>query len=226
MTTLNNHACFKLLCEYGTRESLPKDYVFYDYYNGQDYIYCLTEGICALISLKECGKEHIYQFLKPGSLICFVPAYLKSINQSSPSPDPFFMVVSKSNCIVHKIHHSKFFSLISEHPELIQYIMFSMAETSRNLLKHLYTINESNTVAKLAFTLLALSEEEHNQTIITKEFNYTELAKYLGIHHITVSKIMSIFKDIGVINKKGRQIIILDKEELILYSKNLKTLQY
>ncbi|MGL4361761.1 MAG: Crp/Fnr family transcriptional regulator [Cellulosilyticaceae bacterium] len=226
MSSFINSECFNILCEHGSKEYVHKGHVFYESSIHQDYIYCLSEGLCALISLKESGKEHIYHYLKSGALVGIVPAYFKSINQASPSPEPFFMLIAKKNCTVYKMHYSSFFPLIAKKPELLQFIIFSIAETSRNLLKHLYTTTEINTVSKLANTLLFLAQEENNKFVITKEFNYTELAKYLDVHLITISKIMSAFKDLGIINKKGLKIIILKKEELLLYSKNIKTLQY
>lgn len=106
------------------------------------------------------------------------------------------------------------------------YLIFNLIQACRNLTHHFHNSQKSNAVSKLALTLLALSENTNEQLIVHKEFNYTELSKYLGVHHITITRIMSILKKEGVIEKKGHTILIIDKEQLLLYAHNKKTLQY
>lgn len=224
--TTPQHSWFKRLAQKGTLETLPKGFILYDYYTAGDYVYCLIDGICALMSIKECGKENIYHYLKPGSLAGLIPAYTKNTNHSERSPDPYFVITAKSKCKVYKLHHHTFFQLLTEHPEMIEYVLQSTMDVSRSLLNHFYTANESNAASKLAFTLLTLAEDVEGESIIHKEFNYTELAKYLGIHPITVSRIMGIFKEKGIIKRQGHRTIITDQEQLMVYSKNIETLHY
>ncbi len=47
-----------------------------------------------------------------------------------------------------------------------------------------------------------------------KVFSYVEIAKYLGIHPVTVSKIAAELRDLGIIAKGRMGIEILDVEQL------------
>ncbi|WP_053983875.1 Crp/Fnr family transcriptional regulator [Niameybacter massiliensis] len=221
-----DHEHFQILCNAGTLQKLPKGHIFYDGYDNLDAIYCLTDGLCALMSLKDSGKEHIYHYLKPGSIIGFTPAFLEYTHEQDTTSEAYFLLKAKSNCTVYRLEKERIFELMQTYPQILKFIMLSMANTSRNLLKHFYTAQESNAASKIAFTLLSLAEEVNGDFILHKEFNYPELSKYLGIHHITVARIIGSFKDEGIIKKLGHSIKILDQEALMDYAQNKKILQY
>ncbi len=213
----------QILCNAGTLQKLPKGHIFFDGYDGLDAIYFLTDGFCALMSLKHSGKEHIYHYLKPGSII---GVFLEHTHEENTDTEAYFLLKAKSNCTVYRIEKDHIFELMQAYPQILKFIMLSMANTSRNLLKHFYTAQESNAASKIAFTLLSLAEEVNGDFILHKEFNYPELSKYLGIHHITVARIIGRFKEEGIIKKIGHSIKILDQEALMEYAQSKKLLQY
>ncbi|MEG0086050.1 MAG: Crp/Fnr family transcriptional regulator, partial [Niameybacter sp.] len=191
----------------------------YDGYENHESIYCLFEGLCALMSLKDSGKEHIYHYIKAGSIIGFIPAFLAYTNTEDTSSEAYFLIKAKSDCQVFRLDKTLFF-------ELLEFVMLSMANISRDLLKHFYTAQESNAASKIAFTLLSLAEAHEDCRILHKEFNYHELSKYLGIHHVTVTRIMGCLKDEGIIVKVGHSIKIINQEALMDYAQSKKLLQY
>ncbi|MGL4798562.1 MAG: Crp/Fnr family transcriptional regulator [Cellulosilyticaceae bacterium] len=217
---------FEQLCQYGTLLTFPKGHVFYDVYENQTYVYCLAEGLCALTSLKDCGKEHIYYYLKPPNIIGCIPAFINASHHTDISDESFFLLVAKSSCTVYRLTQETFFEVIQKHPHLINVVLSNVVNTSRDLLKHSYLITEATASSKIASTLLSLSELKGSHYILHKSFSYIELSKYLGIHHITVARIIAHFKDEGIIAKHGRSIILTDLENLKLYAQNIKTVQY
>ena len=45
-------------------------------------------------------------------------------------------------------------------------------------------------------------------------FTYAEIAKYLGMHPVTVSKLSSALKKAGIIKKEKGRILIIDEDRL------------
>lgn len=217
---------FQIICNAGVREEIPKGYVFYDGYEAFDAVYCLVDGLCALMSLKDSGKEHVYHYMKSGSLIGFIPAFLEYIHEENADSEAYFLLKAKSPCTVYRIEKGRIFELMQTYPLIMKWMMGSMADNSRNMIRHFYNAQESNAVAKIAITLLSLGEETDEGFILQKEFNYPEISRYLGVHHITVARIIGGFKAEGLIVKTGHMIKILDSEAIMEYAQNKRVFQY
>lgn len=221
-----DHEHFQILCNAGVRKEIPKGYIFYDGYENFDAVYCLVDGLCALMSLKDSGKEHVYHYMKAGSLVGFIPAFLESIHEEDTDSEAYFLLKAKSPCIVYRLNKETIFDLMQTYPVIMRWIMGTMADTARNMIHHFYNSQESNAVAKIAITLLSLGEDTSEGFILQKEFNYPEISRYLGIHHITVARIIGGFKAEGLIGKAGHMIKILDQEAIMEYAQNKRDLQY
>lgn len=217
---------FEQLCQYGVLQNFSKGHVFYDVYENQSYVYCLAEGLCALTSLKDCGKEHIYYYLKAPNIIGSIPAFINASAETTISDESFFLLVAKSNCKVYRLTQETFFEVLEKSPHLVKFFISHVVNTSRDLLKHSYIMTESSASAKIASTLLSLAEYHAGTYTLNKAFSYIELSKYLGVHHITVARIIAYFKDEGILRKKGHLIILEDLDTLRLYAQNIKVVQY
>lgn len=57
---------------------------------------------------------------------------------------------------------------------------------------------------------MELTDEKEGRYELQKYFTYAELARYLGVHSVTVSKIMLVLKKMGVIEKEGHKTVIRD----------------
>ena len=56
--------------------------------------------------------------------------------------------------------------------------------------------------------------------------NYGEISKFLGIHKVTVARIMKSLKEKGLIKIDKDGIIILDQEELAEFAQGNKLISY
>ena len=52
------------------------------------------------------------------------------------------------------------------------------------------------------------------------------MSRFLGIHKVTVAKIIKALKMEGIIDKEKEGIVILDKDKLASYAKAEKTIDY
>ena len=82
------------------------------------------------------------------------------------------------------------------------------------VISHIHSSKEDHTSGGLCRTLIELSDKKNGRYELQKYFTYTELARYLGVHSVTVSKIMLMLKKMGAIEKEGHQTIIRDMDLL------------
>ena len=84
-----------------------------------------------------------------------------------------------------------------------------------DVLYHYYTSRESSAAGRLCGLLLEQSEKDAGgELVLDSLFTYDELSHYLGVHNITVARIMSALKKEGVIRKLGRKTVISDMKKL------------
>jgi len=61
---------------------------------------------------------------------------------------------------------------------------------------------------------MELSTCQNGVCLLPKDFSYPELSNYLGVHTITVTRLMARLKEAGIISKQGHQTIIQDMDGL------------
>ena len=77
-------------------------------------------------------------------------------------------------------------------------------------------MHEETLVTALCQLLLSVCHKEPGEKpIVPKFYTYEELARYLGCHPVTVSRIMAKLKQLGYLKKSGRALVIEDEQKLI-----------
>lgn len=195
----------------GTICQVKRPECLYNRTSQDKYVYFLEQGICALTSTSSDGRERIYQYFLSGDFICFTPAFNRHY------PDETFLafaIMAKSDCILCRIPYSLFRSYVEEHPVLYRWLFEKAVTHYDNSLRHSYSLQEGDNFMSLCQALLELAKPQASQYVLQKEFSYGELANYLGIHTITVTRLMARLKEMGIIMKKGHQTVIPDMERL------------
>lgn len=202
---------FSAIQALGTLIHVKKHYCLYNRAHINKYVYCLEEGLCALHSVSASGKERIYQYFLPGDFIGFIPAYRRSY------PDETFYafsITAKSPCSLYQVSYTAFRDFMDNHPEFYQWLFETAVTHYDNALRHCYTLQDGDNFISLCQALIELALLEHSRYIIHKDFSYNEIASYLGIHTITVTRMMRRLKEMGIISKEGHDTVILDMDKL------------
>ena len=214
---------FDKFCKIGKLRNVKKGECLYDLDRINDHIYCLEHGLCALVSITKSGEEKIYNYFAAGHLMNFTPAYLTLPSDNSSGA---FYVYAKTECKVYEIPYEAFYKLLSDNPYLNRYVMSLFANQINTLLTHFHFMQEASTPSRLCKTLLDFSHVYGKRRIVNKYFSYVELSKYLGVHTVTVSRIMRSLKQIGAIEKDGHLIVIKNTDILEEYIQETKMLSY
>ncbi|MBS6759706.1 MAG: Crp/Fnr family transcriptional regulator [Hungatella hathewayi] len=204
-------ACLNELRDLGTLTRKKKNDCLYNRAHLDKYVYCLEEGLCALHSVSPGGRERIYQYFLPGDFVGFIPAYARSYPD-----DTFyaFSITAKSACLLYQIPYNTFREYVESHPDFYRWLFETAIAHYDNALKHCYALQDGDNFVSLCYALTELAVCEGPHYVIHKDFSYSELANYLGIHTITVTRIMGKLKDMGVVSKRGHQTVIHDMARL------------
>ncbi len=208
---INNEIYLSAIRALGTFIHVKKHDCLYNRAYIDKYVYCLEEGLCALHSVSVSGKERIYQYFLPGDFIGFIPAYRRSYPD-----DTFyaFSITAKSACSLYQVPYTTFREFVDSHPEFYRWLFETAVTHYDSALIHCYTLQDGDNFTSLCQALIELAILEDSRYIIHRDFSYNEIASYLGIHTITVTRLMRRLKDMGVIAKDGHATVILDMDRL------------
>ncbi|MGL4735918.1 MAG: Crp/Fnr family transcriptional regulator [Cellulosilyticaceae bacterium] len=206
---------FEQLCEIGTTVHLKKGLCLVPSIGQENAIYCLKEGLCALVRYTRNGDEIIYHYFKNGDLLGGIYFHLLYQNLNpQDNLSELSQIYAKTDCQLYKIDYTKLNELIASNPEISHLLTYSLAKRFVSVVNHFHSSLEDSTAIRLYKMLIQLAQYQNEQYLIDKYFTYVEIAKYLGVHSVTVSRLMLGLKNQGIIQKAGHCIVISDMPRL------------
>ena len=207
--------------QYGAKVTVSKGTSLCNPKLSDNYVYYLDKGIASLTSLTEEGTEKDFLYFPPDHLLGFMPAlmryYRKLRNESNSDNSPYltpFGITPKTDCIFYRISESVFQSLLETDHIFLSYVMETTTRNFASLVRKFQDTQEAKISTRLYKWLLTFSQIENNYRAVPRGFTYTDIAKYLGIHPVTVAKLASELKKDGIIKKEQGQILIIDEKRL------------
>lgn len=188
--------------------------------------YFLSEGICAMTGRSKLGEEMIYSYFRSGCLcpLGFIPFSMKSINSQKNTPSLF--TVTKTACVLYQVPSRQLTALLSTPSEFTEQVMYDIYTAYQNAFLHSKQMQEETTLVNVCRLLITVAETKNDKKIVPKFFTYAEIAKYIGKHHITVSRIMSDLRRDGYIIKTSSGTIIQREQDLIQMIQENSAFQY
>lgn len=207
--------------EYGAKISVSKETSLCNPKLSDSYIYYLTDGIASLTSLTKDGAEKDFLYFPAGHLLCFVPAlmrYYRKIRNESPADNSLgltqFGIDTKTDCVFYRISQQVFETLLDTDPIFLSYVMEATTRHYATLVLKFQDAQEESIPVRLYKWLLDFSQPEGSFRAVPRGLTYADIAKYLGIHPVTVSKLASELKKKGIIRKEQGRILIIDETKL------------
>lgn len=207
--------------EYGTKITVSKETSLCNPKLSDSYIYYLTEGIASLTSLTKDGAEKDFLYFPADHLLCFVPAlmrYYRKHRNENPADSGIgltqFGIDTKTDCVFYRINQQVFENLLDTDPLFLSYVMEATTRHYATLVLKFQDAQEERISARLYKWLLNFSLPEGSYRAVPRGLTYADIAKYLGIHPVTVSKLASSLKKKGIIRKEQGRILIIDEKQL------------
>jgi CRP-like cAMP-binding protein len=187
------------------------------------YVYYLTKGTCYRITITEKGDEIIHSIREPThSIYSFLGVLALFADGVSIA-----QFQAKSRCRCYKIPRDTFLKYISDKPEILIELLKMALTEYRNMHNCFKARQGGKTANRLCDILLRNSSEIKCRMMVDKNLSkISNLSSLLGVHDVTVAKIIKSLKTEKVIEKRKEGILILDKEKLAAFAKDESALYY
>lgn len=197
----------------GTKFQVPRATSLYQLETdpSKHMVYLLEDGICALASLTKNGEERVYLYFHAPRVISFNHLLVSGRNKEEK---PLFSIITKTPCTMYRIPDRTFHDLIFSDPQVNAFLIRTLADNYEEVLIHFHRIQEESAAVRLCRLLFSISQEQGGKRKAPRFFTYEELAKYLGTHPVTVSRIMAKLKREGWLSKNSREIVIENEAAL------------
>lgn len=202
------------LFQYGERVTIPKGDKLTNSVAGEvdGDIYILLSGICALSSISCDGRETTYLYFKKQQFVGFTPLmanfYLNYYGKKT------FSIVAKTTCIAYRIPNKHFQDLLG-FPSVAALMVNTLTENLVYLMEHFHSRQNEPALVQFSRFLLDQAEKDRSGTLVLNTvFTYPEMACYLGVHAVTIARMVKALRDEQLIDKTGHQIRIINPEEL------------
>lgn len=171
-------------------------------------IYCINSGILKIYKTGIEGKEQIIKFAKQGDVI----GYRSVINNEAACTS----VRALKDSTLCFIPTNDFFKLLKENAEFaIEMLHIACAELDESN-SYLTDIAQKSVKERLAEILLKLKDEfgVDNENMISINLSRVELANIIGTATESVIRLLSDFKNEGLIEIQGRKIKLSNESAL------------
>lgn len=161
-------------------------------------------GLLKLALHRPDGEERVVRFVGPGETFGEAPALLER-------PSPFDAVALDDTCLV-VIPRAPVVRLLEHHPSVARKLVACLAESYLGLLSELQALAQFNSVQRLASYLVSLGAP--HEACVRLPASKTVVAARLSVQKETLSRMLRELSQRGCIRVEGRDITILDREQL------------
>lgn len=207
--------------EYGRFIRVPKETSLCNPRLSDRYVYYLAEGIASLSSLTEGGEEKVFFYFPPESLLGFAPGMMRFYRDQAglterlgKMPDISCGIDTKTDCSFYRMSERQFLELIQQNHEFLccvtEIIMFHYVD----LVKKIHDGQQGDARKRFARWLLTFSIEDQGVQVVPRVFSFVEIARYLDLHPVTISKLAAELKAMGAIDRVRGVLQVTDPETL------------
>ncbi len=193
---------------------------------GQD-LYYLVEGLAALTMLTASGSEKVFMYFKPANLLGYMRYIMPDERfQESYLPINLNSVAAKTPLRVRAIQPAEFFEVLQANPQLYKDLAIALTQNLSNVLEHSYWLASEDASTRLCLMLVNFMEKKGNAYFMPRCFTYMEMGNFLSVHTVTIAKIVKRLVTMGVLERIGHSVKIIDVEMLKRLARKEITLEY
>lgn len=175
-----------------------------------DKIYLLKRGVVKISTLTEEGKEIVLAFLHPGDVF-------GELAVVDLSPRDHYAEVHE-DALICIFSRNDFLELMTVYPDMAFQVTKLLGLRVRRLRNRVETLLFKSAHARLAQTLLDLSQEygvrDKYGLLLTLKLSQQELGSLVGLSRESVNLCLSDFKRKGLVEASGRSLRLLQPEKL------------
>jgi CRP-like cAMP-binding protein len=134
--------------------------------------------------------------------------------------------VAKTPCLCRVIDNRTFIDFLTRNPQVLHELMFMAMDRYSFLDANFQAKQKGMAPARVAAWFLDHSQRQGADLCYDSDLNISELARYLGMHRVTVSKIVTALADNACIAFSDKQVLIKDLPALEAIAGGLIQLHY
>jgi len=173
-----------------------------------DKVFIVKTGEVELYRLNRDGKKAIIERLLPGS-------FFGDLGTQGPID---LFVEARNDSYVCSLNRDKFFSLVSQYPDLSEKLMKQLFERLMHVEKRMSSIASDNVLQRFIQLLLSLGKEKTSDIVeVPEKLTHEEIAQMLGTSRQTITKLLNELERKGLI-KRVKKNLQFNPTELEKYS--------
>ena len=209
-----------LFVRWGNRKEIKKGQYIYDpsVSRAVSEAYYLDEGVAALTSISQEGEEKVFLYFGEQRIIGFADILARKyrcgtmMNQFC-APVPFW-IMAKTACTYYAMTEPVFSRLMNEDSRFMDAILKSICLNYLEIINKFQHIQDVDNETMFCEWLLSCRVIRDGRSVIPKAFTFTEAARYLDMHPVTVSRIAGKLKRQGLISRADGSLVITDETRL------------
>jgi CRP-like cAMP-binding protein len=177
-------------------------------------MHCIHQGKIKMAKVGGDGKEHITRLVRQGDVMGFRPL-LSGGNYSTSAvalEDSVVCFVPRPD-VLHLIQSNRQFSNV-----LLQQMAAGLGEAEEQMLRLAYKPVRERLAEALLLVRRTFGPASTTSVPFSTALSREDLAALVGTAKETVSRLLSEYKDAGIISTRGSQITILSEERLVAIS--------
>lgn len=188
-----------------------------------DYLYLLEAGSCYRHMVTDKGDTIIYSIKHGGYTVNSLLGVLNLYNKEHTSS---FSFVARTNCRCSCIPAEYFRQWVEDKPGVLKDLVILAADNSLEVRMAFRAFQEGRIANRLCRILLSCSTMERGEMVISRDYTFSEVASMLGVHPVTVSRIVRALCEGHVLQKDSGRLRITNAEQLTRYADNVDPLSY
>lgn len=194
-------------------------------YQGEkiDYVYYLVSGTCIGAVETEEGNEFLQDEIVSGKGICSVAALGMVFGNQNYSTNGI-LALTRVEC--YRIETDVILEYLMKHPEELMAFLSNLMNKYAEVVKRYNSRCQIKTMDRLCQFILSHSEDHDGYLILGKRYSNQDLAKYMGVHPVTLSRMLTALKEKGYISKTQAGWKVLNLDGLVACAQGLERVQY
>lgn len=193
--------------------------------NPMPYVYYLKKGVVNIETIAKNGSVMVNLIKESdqitGSVVGLLDIFSKSFNGYATAD-----MIAVTECICYRIPVEICKQYLRDHPKRMEEAFVMALDLIDHMEAFVGKKRDFTATQLIVEFMLGHSVEQKKGKVLGKEYTNVAIAKHLGIHSVTVSRILSVLQKEGCIKRTEEGIILLNIVVLHEYLNGQRTMKY
>ena len=187
-------------------------------------VYYVVEGHCMRMTTTSAGEDIYFEDYSATSDVYALAGAFANYGTVTTSSASHMQAMSRVKA--HHLTAAEFDDFLNRHPDILKELLARLTNEYRMLQNNFLGKQKGHDPARVASFILERARQSGDYYGCSGLYSVSNIARFLGMHRITVNKIVLAMRQAGVIDYSSAGITILDAERLLDYATGAETISY